>query len=82
MLPKIVSQTVPPISPRPGTALEAQLAPITGAGITARAEKMRADGTASIWFSDRFCPPWLGTVPSIRVARPDREAPSRRPGAW
>ncbi|SDM70267.1 hypothetical protein [Streptomyces wuyuanensis] len=78
MLPKIVSQTVPPISPRPWTALEAQLAPITGAGITARTEKMQADGTASIWFTNQFCPPWLDTVPSIRLARPDGEAPSRR----
>ncbi|MGW2920799.1 competence protein CoiA family protein [Streptomyces angustmyceticus] len=39
------------------TALEAQLAPITGADITARTEKMHADGVASIWFSDRPRPP-------------------------
>ncbi|MFJ8174352.1 hypothetical protein [Streptomyces sp. NPDC094469] len=55
------------------TALEAQLAPITGAGITARTDKMRADGVTSIWFSDRPRPPWLGTVPSVRLERPDGE---------
>jgi competence protein CoiA len=55
------------------TALEAQLAPITDTDITARTEKMLADGVASIWFSDRSRPPWLGTVPSVRVARPDGE---------
>jgi len=53
------------------TALEAQLAPITDIDITARTEKMRADGVASIWFSDRPSPPWLGTVPSVRLERPD-----------
>lgn len=53
------------------TALEAQLAPITDADITARTEKMRADGVASIWFSDRPRPPWLGTVPSVRLERPE-----------
>lgn len=42
------------------TALEAQLAPITDTDITARTEKMRADGVTSIWFSDRPRPPWLG----------------------
>ncbi|WP_203184170.1 competence protein CoiA [Streptomyces pratensis] len=54
-------------------ALEAQLAPITDADITARTEKMRADGVSSIWFSDRPRPPWLGTVPSVRLERPDGE---------
>lgn len=49
------------------TALEAQLAPITGADITARTDRMRADGVTSIWFSDRPRPPWLGTVPSVRL---------------
>ncbi|WP_234021957.1 competence protein CoiA [Streptomyces sp. Amel2xE9] len=53
------------------TALEAQLAPITAAGITARTEKMSADGVTSIWFSDRPRPPWLGTVPSVRLERAD-----------
>ncbi|MEU5647191.1 hypothetical protein [Streptomyces milbemycinicus] len=53
------------------TALEAQLAPITNAGITDRTERMRADGVTSIWFSDRPRPPWLGTVPSIRLATED-----------
>ncbi|GGU82448.1 hypothetical protein GCM10010211_55550 [Streptomyces albospinus] len=52
-------------------ALEAQLAPITDADITARTEKMQADGVTSIWFSDRPRPPWLGSVPSIRLERPD-----------
>ena len=32
---------------------------------------MRADGIPSIWFSDRPRPPWLGVVPSARLARPD-----------
>ncbi|MGY1548280.1 competence protein CoiA family protein [Streptomyces sp. MN6] len=53
------------------TALEAQLAPITDADITARTEKMRADGVTSIWFSDRPRPPWLGTVPSVRLEKPE-----------
>ena len=52
-------------------ALEAQLSPITAADITARTERMRADGVTSIWFSDRPRPPWLGVVPSVRLARPD-----------
>ncbi|MGW2721153.1 competence protein CoiA family protein [Streptomyces sp. NPDC001492] len=53
------------------TALEAQLAPITNADITARTETMRADGVSSIWFSDRRRPPWLGQVPSVRVESAD-----------
>ncbi|MBV9025599.1 MAG: competence protein CoiA [Streptomycetaceae bacterium] len=53
------------------TALEAQLAPITDTDITARTEKMRADGVTSIWFSDRPRPPWLGAVPSVRLERPE-----------
>lgn len=53
------------------TALEAQLAPITGADIIARTEKMRADNVNSIWFSDRPRPPWLGIVPSVRLERPE-----------
>ncbi|MFH9728684.1 competence protein CoiA [Streptomyces sp. NPDC017254] len=55
------------------TALEAQLAPITDADITARTERMRTDGVTSIWFSDRPRPPWLGTVPSVRLHRPEGE---------
>ncbi|WP_190194119.1 competence protein CoiA family protein [Streptomyces minutiscleroticus] len=55
------------------TALEAQLAPITDADISARADRMKADGVTSIWFSDRPRPSWLGAVPSVRVARPDGE---------
>ncbi|MBD3575263.1 competence protein CoiA [Streptomyces sp. KD18] len=51
------------------TALEAQLAPITGVDITARTDRMRADGVTSIWFSDRPRPPWLGIVPSVRLER-------------
>ncbi|MFJ8762062.1 competence protein CoiA [Streptomyces cyaneofuscatus] len=53
------------------TALEAQLAPITGADIIARTERMRADSVTSVWFSDRPRPPWLGTVPSVRLERPE-----------
>lgn len=52
-------------------ALEAQLAPITAADITARTEKMREHDVASIWFSDRPRPPWLGTVPSVRLEQPE-----------
>ena len=53
------------------TALEPQLSPITVADITARSERMRADGVTSVWFSDRHRVPWLGTVPSARLAWPD-----------
>ncbi|MFD0242045.1 competence protein CoiA family protein [Streptomyces decoyicus] len=49
-------------------ALEAQLSPITAADITARTARMREHGVTSCWFSDRPRPPWLGTVPSIRLA--------------
>lgn len=52
-------------------ALEAQLTHITDADITERAEKMRADGVSSIWFSDRPRPPWLGVVPSVRLVQAD-----------
>ena len=52
-------------------ALEAQLAPITAGDITARTERMRVDGVPSIWFSDRPKPPWLGVVPSVRLAQAD-----------
>jgi hypothetical protein len=52
-------------------ALEAQLSPITAAEITGRTERMNADAVSSIWFSDRPRPPWLGVVPSVRLARPD-----------
>ncbi|MGW2051968.1 competence protein CoiA family protein [Streptomyces sp. NPDC001858] len=48
-------------------ALEAQLSPITPDDIAARAERMQADGVPSVWFSDRYRPPWLGRVPSVRV---------------
>ncbi|MFJ1954529.1 competence protein CoiA family protein [Streptomyces microflavus] len=50
-------------------ALEAQLSPITDTDIAARTERMRQHGVAACWFSDRPRPPWLGTVPSVRVAR-------------
>lgn len=52
-------------------ALEAQLSPITAADVTARTARMREDGVASCWFSDRPRPPWLGTVPSIRLDTAD-----------
>jgi competence protein CoiA len=52
-------------------ALEAQLAPVTAAEITARTQRMRAAGVTSLWFSDRLRPPWLGTVPSVRLTRRD-----------
>lgn len=52
-------------------ALEAQLSPITTADIIARYEQMATDGVPSIWFSDRPRPPWLGDVPSARLAHPD-----------
>ncbi|MFB8240135.1 competence protein CoiA family protein [Kitasatospora purpeofusca] len=52
-------------------ALEAQLSPITADDITARSERMRADGVTSCWFSDRPRPPWLGAVPSLRLAATD-----------
>lgn len=50
-------------------ALEAQLSPITDTDIAARTERMRQHGVAACWFSDRPRPPWLGTIPSVRVAR-------------
>ncbi|MGW1802986.1 competence protein CoiA family protein [Streptomyces sp. NPDC001984] len=52
-------------------ALEAQLSPITVADIAARTERMRVDGVASVWFSDRPRTPWLGHVPSVRLAAVD-----------
>jgi hypothetical protein len=52
-------------------ALEAQLSPITVADVIARTERMRADSVTSVWFSDRPRLPWLGTVPSVRLAQPD-----------
>nr|BEK63605.1 hypothetical protein KPHV_08320 [Kitasatospora purpeofusca] len=52
-------------------ALEAQLSPITDDTITTRTERMLADGVTSCWFSDRPRPPWLGTVPSLRLATTD-----------
>lgn len=52
-------------------ALEAQLATITVDDITARTEHMAADGVRACWFSDRGRIHWLGTVPSMRVARRD-----------
>jgi hypothetical protein len=52
-------------------ALEAQLAAITADDITARTERMLADGVKSVWFSDRPRPPWLDVVPSVRLTRPD-----------
>ncbi|MEV7123774.1 competence protein CoiA family protein [Kitasatospora griseola] len=52
-------------------ALEAQLSPITADHITARTERMLANDVTSCWFSDRPRPPWLGTVPSLRLAATD-----------
>ncbi|MFB8443613.1 competence protein CoiA family protein [Streptomyces niveus] len=52
-------------------ALEAQLSPITVTDITARTARMREDGVTSCWFSDRPRPPWLGTVPSLRLSTTD-----------
>ncbi|MFD7687796.1 RNA methyltransferase [Streptomyces sp. NPDC059781] len=52
-------------------ALEAQLSPITPDDIAARTERMQADGVPSVWFSDRYRPPWLGRVPSVRVKAVD-----------
>ncbi|MGW1675462.1 competence protein CoiA family protein [Streptomyces sp. NPDC002324] len=48
-------------------ALEAQLSPITVADIAARTERMREHGVTCCWFSDRARPPWLGSVPSLRL---------------
>ncbi|MFD8625206.1 hypothetical protein ACFV4E_15125 [Streptomyces hygroscopicus] len=48
-------------------ALEAQLSPITPDDIAARMERMQADGVPSVWFSDRYRPPWFGRVPAVRV---------------
>lgn len=52
-------------------ALEAQLAPITPEHIRDRTQRMAADGVPSVWFSDRPRPPWLGIVPSVRLASGD-----------
>ncbi|MFZ3491757.1 competence protein CoiA [Streptomyces sp. 5.8] len=49
-------------------ALEAQLAPITPDHILGRTERMAADAVPAVWFSDRPRPPWLGVVPSVRLA--------------
>ncbi|MGA5207951.1 hypothetical protein [Streptomyces variegatus] len=50
-------------------ALEAQLASITAADIRARTERMSAYGVSACWFSDRSRLPWLGIVPSVRLAQ-------------
>ncbi|MFE7268196.1 competence protein CoiA family protein [Streptomyces sp. NPDC057592] len=52
-------------------ALEAQLAAITVDHITARTDRMAADGVRSCWFSDRSRVHWLGAVPSMRLVRDD-----------
>lgn len=52
-------------------ALEAQLSPITAADITERTERMREHGVSCCWFSDRARPPWLGSVPSLRLTTTD-----------
>lgn len=52
-------------------ALEAQLAPITPAEITARTERMARDKVRCCWFSDHPSPPWLGLAPSARLAGAD-----------
>ncbi|MFF7705593.1 competence protein CoiA family protein [Streptomyces lydicus] len=48
-------------------ALEAQLSPITAVEIVERTERMDAHDATCYWFSDRTRPPWLGTVPSVRL---------------
>ncbi|MFB7287794.1 competence protein CoiA family protein [Actinacidiphila glaucinigra] len=50
-------------------ALEAQLAAITSADIIGRTQHMSSDGVEACWFSNRDRIPWLGVVPSARVAR-------------
>lgn len=52
-------------------ALEAQLSPITAAEITGRTERMDAHEVTCCWFSDRPRPPWLSTVPSVRLITTD-----------
>ncbi|GHF94869.1 hypothetical protein GCM10018787_49560 [Streptomyces thermodiastaticus] len=52
-------------------ALEAQLSPITREEIQARAARMLQDKVRSVWSSDRPRPPWLGTVPSVRLEPAD-----------
>ncbi|MFD6326800.1 competence protein CoiA family protein [Streptomyces sp. NPDC058442] len=52
-------------------ALEAQLASITADEIRARTERMSASSVRACWFSDRSRIPWLGAVPSVRLARQD-----------
>ncbi|MFD3556858.1 competence protein CoiA [Streptomyces goshikiensis] len=52
-------------------ALEAQLSPITAADIAERTARMDAHGVTCCWFSDRARPPWLGTVPSVRLVAGD-----------
>ncbi|NEC33802.1 competence protein CoiA family protein [Streptomyces rubrogriseus] len=52
-------------------ALEAQLASITIDEIRARTERMSTYGVRACWFSDRSRIPWLGAVPSVRLARQD-----------
>src|SRR5699024_3273643 len=52
-------------------ALEAQLSPITADDILSRTDRMRANQLGVCWFSDRPRPPWLGTVPSIRLEPSD-----------
>lgn len=69
-------------------ALEAQLASITAAEVRDRTSRMSASGVRSCWFSDRSRIPWLGAVPSVRLARQGDELVTVEPmarfvgGSW
>ncbi|MFD5317581.1 competence protein CoiA family protein [Streptomyces sp. NPDC127098] len=56
-------------------ALEAQMASISVADITARTARYRADGIEVCWFTDRKTIPWLGDVPAAQIARPEDDGP-------
>lgn len=62
-------------------ALEAQLANITADEIQARTNRMSSYGVTSCWFSDRSRIPWLGAVPSVRLARQDGDLVAVEPMA-
>ncbi|MEV7547631.1 competence protein CoiA family protein [Streptomyces sp. NPDC089915] len=56
-------------------ALEAQMAAIPITDIEARTDRYRTADVEVCWFTDRKTVPWLDSVPSVQIARPDDGGP-------